>query len=91
MDSLASNISFHTTGCLPGSYITIGTSCFSQIEGVEFEERVLYHNEISLESFPWSEEQIGHRFQWQRPLSFDPLFFQRNMDPVGHEPFSAPT
>lgn len=95
MDSLASKISFHKTGCLPGSYITIGSSCFSWIEEwAGFEERVLYHNEIASMSSPWSEEQIGRRFQWLHPpspSSFDPLFFEQSMDPVGHELFSAPT
>jgi hypothetical protein len=55
-------------------------------------------------SSSWSEEQIAHRFQSLLSLSpslieFDPLFFeqsmlfrfQRNMDPVGHELFSART
>ena len=86
MDSLASKISFHKTGCLPGSYITIGSSCFLWIEEwAGFEETVLYHNEIASMSSPWSEEQIGRRFQWLHPPS-PPSF-----GPVGHEPFSAPT
>jgi len=84
---------------------SIGSSCFSWIEKwVEYEDRALYHNEIASVSFPWFEERIGHRFQ-SRPspspflIEFDLLFFeqsmlfrfQRNMDPVGHEQFSAPT
>jgi hypothetical protein len=55
-------------------------------------------------SFSWSEGQIAHKFQSLPSLfpfliEFDFLFFeqsmlfrfQRNMDPVGREPFSAPT
>ena len=69
---------------LPWIVHSIGSSCFSWIEWIEYEDRVLYYNEIALMSSPWSEERIGRRFQLQPSLS--PSF-----DPVGHEPFSAPT
>ena len=75
---------------------SIGSSCFSWIEWAGYEDRVLYYNEISSMSSPWSEERIGRRFQSRPSLSlslieFDALFFEQSMDPVGHEPFSAPT